>query len=117
MADQICRVMIGRDQRILSLALSHFTLDDLLEIKARLIGTGFIGGKAVGMLLARKILLNDESFNWSVHFESHDSFFVGSDVYYSYIIHNGWWNLLMEQKTEGSLLPGRCGVERKAATG
>ncbi|MFC1544643.1 PEP/pyruvate-binding domain-containing protein [Gemmatimonadota bacterium] len=99
MVDQLCRIMIGRDQRILSLALSHFTLDDLLEIKSRMIGSGFIGGKAVGMLLARKILLDDNSFNWSSRFESHDSFFVGSDVYYSYIIHNGWWNLLMEQKT------------------
>jgi hypothetical protein len=99
MIDQLCRIMIGRDQRIVSLALTHFSLDDLLQIESRLIGTGFIGGKTVGMLLARKILLNDESFNWKNYLEIHDSFFVGSDVYYSYIIHNDWWTLLMQQKT------------------
>jgi hypothetical protein len=31
----------------------HFTLEDMQTIKSRLIGSGFIGGKAVGMLLAK----------------------------------------------------------------
>jgi hypothetical protein len=57
MIDQLCRLMIGREDRILSLARAYFSLEDLLEIKGRMIGTGFIGGKAVGMLLARRILL------------------------------------------------------------
>jgi hypothetical protein len=100
MVDQLCRVMIGREDRILSLARAYFTLEDLLEIKARMIGTGFVGGKAAGMLLARQILLRDRSFDWHAHLERHDSFFVGSDVYYSYIVHNGWWKLLMQQKTD-----------------
>ncbi len=100
MVDQLCRVMIGREDRILSLARAYLTLEDLLGIKARMIGTGFVGGKAAGMLLARRILLADSSFDWSNHLEQHDSFFVGSDVYYSYIVHNGWWKLLMQQKTD-----------------
>ncbi|MCM2264688.1 MAG: PEP/pyruvate-binding domain-containing protein [Desulfuromonadales bacterium] len=100
MVDQLCRVMIGREDRILSLARAYLTLEDLLGIKARMIGTGFVGGKAAGMLLARRILLADGSFDWKNHLEQHDSFFVGSDVYYSYIVHNGWWKLLMQQKTD-----------------
>jgi hypothetical protein len=100
MVDQLCRLMIGREDRILSLARAYFSLENLLEIKSRMIGTGFVGGKAAGMLLARQILLADRSFPWSAHLERHDSFFVGSDVYYSYIVHNGWWKLLMQQKTE-----------------
>jgi hypothetical protein len=100
MVDQLCRLMIGREDRILSLARAYFTLEDLLEIKARMIGTGFVGGKAAGMLLARQILLMDGDFEWRKHLERHDSFFVGSDVYYSYIVHNGWWKLLMQQKTD-----------------
>jgi len=100
MVDQLCRVMIGREDRILSLARAYLTLEDLLGIKARMIGTGFVGGKAAGMLLARRILLADGSFDWRNHLEQHDSFFVGSDVYYSYIVHNGWWKLLMQQKTD-----------------
>jgi len=97
--DQLCRIMIGREERIVALAKKHFTLEDLLAIKARLIGTGYIGGKTVGMLLARKILSRDRSFDWQRILEPHDSFFIGSDVFYTYLVENGWWKLRMEQKT------------------
>lgn len=97
--DHLCRIMIGREERILGLAKKYFTLEDLLAIKARLIGTGYIGGKTVGMLLARKILDLDGSLDWQQHIEPHDSFFIGSDVFYTYIVENGWWKLRMEQKT------------------
>ena len=100
MVDHLCHHLIGREDRMLSLARRTFSLQDLLHIKKRLIGTGFIGGKTVGMLLARDILRRDTEFDWSDYLESHDSFFVGSNVYYSYIVHNGWWKLYMEQKTE-----------------
>ncbi len=104
MVKHICRHMIGREERILTLAKKHFCLQDLLNIKARVIGTGFIGGKAVGMLLAQHILRQDPEFDWAGNLEPHDSFFVGSNVYYSYIVHNGLWRLFMQQKTpEGYL--------------
>jgi len=96
--DRLCRVMIGRDERILTLAKKHFTLEDLCAVKSRLIGTGFVGGKAVGMLLANKIVSKDE-FDLSRHLEPHDSFYVGSDVFYTYLVENGCWKLRMEQKT------------------
>ncbi len=99
--EQLCRIMIGREDRMLALAKTHFSLDDLLNIKNRLIGTGYIGGKAVGMLLAREILSRDKAYDWQTVLEPHDSFFVGSDVFYTYIVENGWWKLRMEQKTEG----------------
>ncbi len=100
MVIQLCRVMIGREKRISELAQKSFALEDLLNIKNRLIGSGFIGGKAVGMLLAQKILSMDNSIDWGQKLEPHDSFYVGSDVFYSYIVENGWWKLLMEQKTK-----------------
>ncbi|HLO24650.1 MAG TPA: PEP/pyruvate-binding domain-containing protein, partial [Geobacteraceae bacterium] len=99
MVDQLCRILIGRETRILSLARSYFTLSDLLKIKSRLIGTGFIGGKAVGMLLARKMLTSDRTCNWRELMEPHDSWYVGSDIFYSYVVHNGLWRLLLEQKS------------------
>ncbi len=99
MVKHICRHIIGVEERILSLAIKHFSLEYLLSIKSRLIGTGFVGGKAVGMLLAQNILRQDTSFDWDEHLETHDSFFVGSNVYYSYIVHNGLWRLFMQQKT------------------
>lgn len=98
MVDQLCRILIGREARILTLAREYFTLSDLLQIKSRLIGTGYIGGKAVGMLLARKMLTNDRNRNWREILEPHDSWYVGSDTFYTYVVHNGWWRLLMEQK-------------------
>ena len=100
MVEKLSSVLIGREKRMLSLAKEYFTLEDLVEIKKRLIGTGFIGGKSVGMLLARNILLKDPSFDWAEQLEVHDSFYIGSDVFYSYMVQNGWWKLLMDQKTE-----------------
>jgi hypothetical protein len=98
--EQLCRIMVGREKRIWELARSQFSLQDLINIKSRSIGTGFVGGKATGMLLAQKILSSDNAFDWSRQMEPHDSFYVGSDVFYSYIIENGWWKKLMEQKTK-----------------
>ena len=97
---QLCRIMIGREKRMLTLAQDVFTLNDLLNIKSKLVGSGYIGGKTAGMLLAQNILLKDSSFDWKEYLEPHDSFYVGSDVFYSYIVENGWWKLLMEQKTK-----------------
>ena len=96
---ELCRIMVGREKRIAELAQNNLSLDDLINIKSRLVGSGFIGGKATGMLIAQKILARDSSFDWSRRLEPHDSFYVGSDVFYSYIVENGWWKKLMEQKT------------------
>lgn len=100
MVRSLSRVMIGREKRMLSLVKEYFSLEDLLEIKKRLIGTGFIGGKSVGMLLARNILRKDPTLDWDAELEVHDSFYIGSDIFYSYMVQNGWWKLLMAQKTD-----------------
>ncbi len=97
---QLCRIMIGREKRISLLAQDNFSLGDLINIKNKLVGSGFIGGKAAGMLIAQNILSKDKSLDWSRHLEPHDSFYVGSDVFYSYIVENGWWKLFMKQKTK-----------------
>lgn len=106
MVEQLCRLLIGRDERILALAHRYFDLDDLLAIKERLIGTGFIGGKAVGMLLARAILHSDPDAGWGEFLEAHDSFFIGSDLFHSYIVNNGWWQLFMWQRSETGYFSG-----------
>ncbi len=100
MIEQLSKVMIAREKRLLDLARKNFSLKDLLDIKSRMIGTGFIGGKAVGMLLSRKILSKDKTFSWKDILEPHDSFYIGSDIFYTYIVQNGLWKLRMEQKTK-----------------
>jgi len=52
----LLRMAISRHDRMLALAEKYFTLSDVLDIGRRIVGTGLIGGKSVGMLLARAIL-------------------------------------------------------------
>ncbi|HQP10457.1 MAG TPA: PEP/pyruvate-binding domain-containing protein [Candidatus Omnitrophota bacterium] len=116
MMDQLCRITIARDEKLLDLAKRHFTLKDLLDIKARMIGTGFIGGKSVGMLIARNILAKDESLK-SRDFEPHDSFYIGSDVFYTYIVENGWWQARMKQRTKESYFSASKELKEKLLHG
>ena len=95
---KLSNLIISKEQRILKLAIKHFSLSDILEIKSRLIGSGYIGGKALGMLLARKILLEDKSIEWSRYLEQHDSFYIGSDVFYTYLVQNNLWEMKIYQK-------------------
>ena len=53
---ELLRMMISRDDRLFPLVERYLTLSDVLEIWKRMIGSGLIGGKSVGMLLARAIL-------------------------------------------------------------
>ena len=78
MVEQLSRLMLNRNSRLIGMIRQYLTLEDLLQIKERLIGTGFIGGKSLGMLLARKILMHDASLNWQHVLEHHDSFYIGS---------------------------------------
>jgi len=117
MVEKLNRVMIGRDERILELACRYFRLHDLLGIQRRLIGTGFIGGKAVGMLLARAMLYQEDQEIWERYLEEHDSFFIGSDVYYAYIVQNNCWSLLMRQKTAEGYFEAAPELERRLRNG
>ncbi len=100
MVDRLCRVIVAREEKLLGLARTHLRLEDFLTIKSRMIGTGFIGGKAVGMLIARAILQKEKGLDPEILFEPHDSFYIGSDVFYTYLVENGWWKSRMEQRTE-----------------
>ncbi len=100
MLDKLCRMVIARDGKMLDIAKKYLSLEDLLTIKSRMIGTGFIGGKSVGMLLARKMLTKDPHPFLAQYLEPHDSFYVGADVFYTYLVENGWWKLRVEQKNK-----------------
>ncbi|WP_051215723.1 PEP/pyruvate-binding domain-containing protein [Granulicoccus phenolivorans] len=96
--DLLMGVLIGREGPMRELCERHLNLLDLLLITSRLIGVGAIGGKSVGMLVARAILEKDLRF--AGRLEGHDSFFLGSDLFYSYIVTNGWWPLWAQHKTQ-----------------
>ncbi|MBX3746955.1 MAG: pyruvate, phosphate dikinase [Verrucomicrobiae bacterium] len=89
--EDLLRMVVTRDERLSRLAREYFDLRAVVEIMQRMIGTGQIGGKSLGMLLARAILLRSDPA-WAGRLESHDSFYVGSDVFYTYLVQNGcWW--------------------------
>ena len=92
-------LILSKDPKIQELCFHYFSLADLLEIASREIGAGMIGGKSVGMLLARKILKTQDWETMRDHWEPHDSYYLGADIFYTYIVQNGWWDLRMKQKT------------------
>jgi len=117
MVEQLSRLLLSRKKRDLAMIREYMSLEDLLYIKERLIGTGFIGGKSLGMLLSRKILRSDRAYNWDEILEHHDSFYIGSDVFYSYIVQNGWWKLFMAHKTKEGYFSKAVELKEKMLTG
>ncbi|MFA4857925.1 MAG: PEP/pyruvate-binding domain-containing protein [Candidatus Margulisiibacteriota bacterium] len=117
MLEHLSRILLSREERMLKLIKNNFSLEDLLAIKDRMVGTGFIGGKALGMLLARKILLKDKDKNWSTILEPHDSFFIGADVFYTYMVENGWWEEWLEQKTDAGYFTKAAELQDKLLSG
>lgn len=112
----LIHMMITREKRMTELFLQYFSLEDLIEIGRRVIGTGMIGGKSVGMLLAQAILRKSDP-KWSQKLETHDSFYVGSDVYYTFLVRNGCWWAREQQKELESFLPGAERIRRRIITG
>jgi hypothetical protein len=105
LVDQLLRMMTGRGGRIFQLAEKHLGLRELLDIRRRMIGTGPIGGKSIGMLLARAILKKADP-SWNDFLESHDSFYIGADVFYTYLVENGLWWIKQKQKDPDTYLDG-----------
>ncbi|MFT3887089.1 MAG: PEP/pyruvate-binding domain-containing protein [Arachnia sp.] len=99
--DELLGMMVGHEGRVAELCRRHMGLPDLLAVASRMIGTGRIGGKAVGMLLARAMLEHDDQGRFAGRLEPHDSFFVGADVFVSFLIANGWWELWTRHKRTG----------------
>ena len=95
--ERLLRMMVTRDVRLLKLAKRYLKLPDLLDIRKRMLGTGLIGGKSVGMILARAIL-NDRDDKWKNLLETHDSFYIGCDVFYTYLVRNNCWRLRQQQR-------------------
>ncbi len=113
---RIVRMMITRDERVFELVTRHMDLPGALKIGGRMIGTGLIGGKSVGMLLARAILAGQDS-RWREMLEPHDSFFIGSDVFYTYLVRNGLWWDRQKQRDPDNFLEGAERARQRILTG
>jgi hypothetical protein len=96
---RMCDIMMTRDDKMRQMVKKHFKPEDYFEVRDHMIGTGMIGGKACGMLLARAIIRNREPDIDEI-LEPHDSFYAGSDLYYTYIVDNNLWDMRIRQRTK-----------------
>ena len=97
--DKMCDMMMTWDARMHELVRTYFSPEDYFEVRNHMVGTGVIGGKACGMLVARKIV-EHELPQYAKLLEPHDSHYIGADVFYSYIVENGLWKLRFLQHSE-----------------
>ncbi|WP_407414345.1 PEP/pyruvate-binding domain-containing protein [Methanobrevibacter sp.] len=98
--EKICELMMTKDERMLSKIKEYFTFEDYLTIYDRRVGSGLVGGKTCGMLLARKIIEKNCPDIYNNTFEPDDSFYIGSDLFYTYIVSNDLWDLRVKQRTK-----------------
>lgn len=89
----LIRNLISDQLRYINVAKKWFSIADLQDIRVRKIGPGRIGGKAAGMLLAYRILSQVSTLPRDTCLATPDSYFIGSDVFYSFMSINnlfGW---------------------------
>ncbi|MGC9326561.1 MAG: PEP/pyruvate-binding domain-containing protein [Candidatus Hinthialibacter sp.] len=116
MFHRLLRMAVTRDKRFTQLAEQFFTLEDLMQIRERMIGTGLIGGKTVGMLLARKIIQTRDPGLYKV-LEAHDSYYIGSEVFYTYLVLNDCWWVRRRQKDPDRFLDDIDDARRRIMNG
>ncbi len=97
--NQIIESTMTRDIRLKEMIKKYFRPKDYFQLRDRMIGSGSVGGKACGMLLARKII-QTELPQYRPFFEPHDSYYIGSDVFYTYIVSNNCWETRIAQRTD-----------------
>jgi len=89
----LIRTLISDQLRYINIAKDWFTISDLAEIRRRKIGSGRIGGKAAGMLLALRILQStDPTIRACIR--PAESYYIGSDEIYNFMSINNLvhWN-------------------------
>jgi hypothetical protein len=102
---RLSQMVLSQDEAMLRLVNEYLGLADILDIRDRMIGIGLIGGKTLGMLLARAILKRHSRELYD-RLETHDSFYVGSDVFYTFLIRNGVWWIRQRQRNPETFLEG-----------
>ena len=101
--DWLSRLLFPTDPVLGRMARAYLDLTDLLAIRERMIGTGTIGGKALGMLLARAIVRKDAP-EVDTRLEAHDSFYVGTEVFDTYLVRNNVWWIRRQQRDPATFL-------------
>ena len=114
--ERLSQMVLSRDENMLRLVHRYLSLADILRIRDRMVGIGLIGGKALGMLLARAILKHNEPRLHEL-LEIHDSFYIGSDVFYTLLIRNGVWWIRQRHGDPDTMLEGLAEAQSRILGG
>ena len=114
--ERLARLLFPDDPTMAPMIRRYLDLDDLLAVRDRMIGIGSIGGKALGMLLARAVLRRDAP---ALHaqLEAHDSFYVGTEVFDTFFVRNGLWWIRRQQREPATFLQGLDEAQAKIMGG
>lgn len=100
----LIRTMISDQLRYINIAKEWLNLEDLIEIRRRKIGSGRIGGKAAGMLLAARVVKERANPELRTAIRTPESYYIGSDLLYTFMAINNLfhWND-QKYKTEAEM--------------
>lgn len=84
----LIRTLISDQLAYVNIAKEWLTIADLGEIRWRKIGSGKIGGKAAGMLLASRILQTVAEDHIKSNTKIPESYFIGADITYRFMALN-----------------------------
>jgi hypothetical protein len=85
----LIRTLISDQLAYVNIAKDWFTISDLSRIRDRKIGSGKIGGKSAGMLLAARILVEAGDDEIRSCLKIPESYFIGADLTYDFMSLNG----------------------------
>ncbi len=114
--EKLVKLIVPREKQLIELARRYLSLRDVIAIWKRMTGTGMVGGKAMGILLSRAILKQNSAI-WEDRLELHDTFYIGSDVFYTFLVTNDCWWDRQRQKDPQSFLIGNNRVRERILRG
>lgn len=112
----VCNQLMATESQMERLILKYFTEEDFRKVWKRKIGEGVIGGKACGLLVARKLM---ELYlpEYAEQTEPHNSFFIGTGVFYEYMVLNHCEELKARHRLEKEHFQEAEELERRLRTG
>lgn len=90
--EELIRSIVSDRPGYIRIARDYLTVSELVQLRSRIIGSGTVGGKAAGMLLSNRILRaacqRDGHEEYLQQIKEPDSYYLGSDVYFNFLINN-----------------------------
>lgn len=112
----VCNQLMATESHMEQLILKYFTEEDFRRVAERKIGGGVIGGKACGLLTARR-LIREHLPEYTAYIEPHNSFFIGTDVFQQYMVYNHCEELKARHRLEKEHFEETEELERRLRNG